>query len=115
MDTIIVRTFSPSVLAKTHTHKLNELHTHTHTPISDTAGAQQDFGVSAPFPLQHDIYIHRLIIYKDLLHAAVEARQLGHTASRVIGLRTTCNTADIKYSSNYLLYNYKALYISYLA
>lgn len=70
-------------------------HTDTHTPISDSAGAQQDFGVSAPFSLQHDIYIHRLIIYKDLLHAAVEARQLGHAASRVIGLRTTCKIWNI--------------------
>lgn len=65
-------------------------------PISDPAGAQQDFCISAPFPLQHDIYIHRLIVYEDLLHAAVEARQLGHTASRVIGFRTTCSTTDMK-------------------
>lgn len=76
---------------------VGKTHPHKHTPISDSAGAQQDFSISAPFPLQHDIYIHRLIIYKDLLHAAMEARQLGHTACRVIGLRTTCSTSDMKY------------------
>lgn len=92
--TVIVRNLLLQFFAKT----AKATHPNPHLPISDPAGAQQDFCISAPFPLQHDIYIHRLIVYEDLLHAAMKARQLGHTASRVIGFRTTCSTTDMKLS-----------------
>lgn len=60
------------------------------TPVCNAARAQQQLSVAPPLALKYDIDVQLFVVDEDVLHAAMEAVQLGFTLPYcVIGLWTT--------------------------
>lgn len=59
-------------------------------PVSDATCAQQQLSIAPPLSLQNNVNIKLFVVYEDMLHATMEAVQLGLTLPDcVIGFRTT--------------------------
>lgn len=59
-------------------------------PVSDATRAQQQLSIASPLSLQNNVNVKLFVVYEDLLHATMEAVQLGLTLPYcVIGFWTT--------------------------
>lgn len=60
------------------------------TPVCNAACAQQQLSIAPPLSLKYDIDVQLFVVDEDMLHASMEAVQLGFTLPYcVIGLWTT--------------------------
>lgn len=64
----------------------------TDLPVSNAAGAQQQLSVAPPLSLQNNVNVKLFIVYENMLHATMEAVQLGLTLPYcVVGFRASWN------------------------